>query len=103
MSSASRQNEVDEHQTRVRGSVKGMTMNRMVVTSTVSSDGVLHLVLPVGIEEANREVRVTVDPVLPRPISQEEWKGLILSTAGKWQGDFRRPEQGGYEDREPLA
>jgi hypothetical protein len=31
-------------------------MVRMVVKSTVSSDGILHLALPVGIEEAIREV-----------------------------------------------
>ncbi|HUT91870.1 MAG TPA: hypothetical protein VMY37_20415 [Thermoguttaceae bacterium] len=78
-------------------------MNRMVVKSTVSSDGVLHLTLPVGIEAANQEVQVTVEPVLPVPASQEEWQGLILSTAGRWQGEFERPEQGEYEQREPLS
>jgi len=78
-------------------------MNRMVVKSTVSSDGVLHLALPVGIEEANKEVQVTVESALPVPVSHEEWQKLILSTAGKWQGEFERPEQGEYEQREPLS
>jgi len=78
-------------------------MNRMVVKSTVSSDGVLHLALPIGIEEANKEVQVTVESALPVPVSQEEWQQLILSTAGKWQGEFERPEQGEYEQREPLS
>ena len=78
-------------------------MNRMVVKSTVSSDGVLHLALPVGIEEANKQVQVTVESALPVPVSQEEWQELILSTAGKWQGEFERPEQGEYEQREPLS
>jgi hypothetical protein len=78
-------------------------MNRMVVKSTVSSDGVLHLALPMGIEEANKEVQVTVEPLLPAPVSQEEWKELVLSTGGKWQGEFERPEQGTYEEREPLS
>ena len=77
-------------------------MNRMVVKSTVSSDGVLHLALPVGVEEANKEVQVTVESTLPVPVAQEEWQELILSTAGKWQGEFERPEQGEYEEREPL-
>jgi hypothetical protein len=77
-------------------------MNRMVVKSTVSSDGILHLALPVGMEEANREVQVTVEPVLPAPMSQEEWRKLVLATGGKWQGEFERPEQGAYEEREPL-
>ena len=78
-------------------------MNRMVVKSTVSSDGVLHLALPMGIDEANKEVQVTVESALPVPVSQEEWQELILSTAGKWQGEFERPEQGEYEEREPLS
>lgn len=78
-------------------------MNRMVVKSTVSSDGVLHLALPVGVEEANKEVQVTVESTLPVRVSQEEWQDRILSTAGKWQGEFERPDQGEYEQREPLS
>lgn len=78
-------------------------MNRVVVKSTVSSDGVLHLALPIGIEEANKEVQVTVESALPVPASQEEWQDIILSTAGKWQGEFERPEPGEYEPREPLS
>ncbi len=78
-------------------------MNRMVVKSTVSSDGVSDLALPIGMEEANKEVQVTVESALPVPVSQEEWQDLILSTAGKWQGEFERPDQGEYEEREPLS
>lgn len=77
-------------------------MERMVVKSTVSGDGVLHLTLPVGIEQANKEVQVTVETVQPFPWRQAEWRELVLSTAGKWQGDFERPEQGNFEQREPL-
>ncbi len=77
-------------------------MNRMVVKSTVSSDGVLHLAVPLGPEAADKEVQVTVEPAPPGPLSQEQWKDLILSTAGKWQGEFERPEQGAYEEREPM-
>ena len=75
----------------------------MVVKSTVSGDGILHLALPVGIEAANKEVQITVEPVSSLPISQEEWQELVRSTGGKWQGDFERPEQGDYEQREPLS
>jgi len=78
-------------------------MERMVVKSTVSGDGVLHLALPVGIEAANAEVRVIVEPVSPAPMSQVDWQQLILSTSGKWEGNFERPEQGNYEQREPLS
>ncbi len=77
-------------------------MDRMVVKSTVSSDGILHLALPVGIEEANREVQITVEAVPPAPMLQEKWQELVLSTGGKWQGEFQRPEPGDYERREPL-
>ena len=42
-------------------------MNRIVTKLKVSSDGVLHLTLPVGISEADKEVQVTVEPVPPTP------------------------------------
>jgi hypothetical protein len=80
-------------------------MDRMVVKSTVSDDGVLHLALPVGIAEANREVQVTVEPVPASPSpppSPEQWREMVLATSGKWRGDFERPAQGEYEQREPL-
>ncbi len=41
--------------------------------------------------------------VQPTQMSQEEWRQLILSTAGKGQGQFQRPEQGEFEEREPLS
>jgi hypothetical protein len=78
-------------------------MNRIVVKSKVSSDGILHLALPVGREEADKEVQVTVEPLSNAPIPQEEWGKLLLATAGKWQGEFERPEQGLLEEREPLS
>ena len=41
--------------------------------------------------------------ISPSPLSPDEWKRRILETAGKWQGEFERPEQGEYEQREPLS
>ena len=76
-------------------------MNRMVVKSKVGSDGVLHLDLPVGMDEADKEVQVTVEAP-PTPMTQEQRRQFIMSTAGRWQGDFERPEQGDYEERDPL-
>ena len=38
-------------------------MRRVVMRSTVSADGILHLTVPVGPEEAHKEVQVTVEPV----------------------------------------
>jgi hypothetical protein len=78
-------------------------MTPIVVQSRVNSEGVLHLDMPVGLEQADKEVRVTVEPLPAGPVSQDEWHRAILSTAGKWQGEFERPEQGEYEQREPLA
>ncbi len=79
-------------------------MNRMVVKSRVGSDGVLHLALPVGVEEADKEVQVTVEPITPKKeMTQEEWRAFILSTAGSvTDPTFERPPQGEYEEREPL-
>jgi hypothetical protein len=80
-----------------------MNMTRIVVRSRIGSDGVLHLHLPVGQGEADKEVQVTVEPVPATPMSQSDWQEMILSTAGKWQGEFERPPQGEYEEREPLS
>ena len=38
-------------------------MNRMVLHLRVGSDGVLHITVPIGEEDADREVQVTIDPV----------------------------------------
>jgi hypothetical protein len=78
-------------------------MNRIVVKSKVSSEGILHLALPVGLETADQEVMVTVESAVPiTPLTQEEWGAWVDSLAGTWQGDFERPPQGDYEEREPL-
>ncbi len=78
-------------------------MNRIVVNSRVGSNGILQLTLPVGPADADREVQITVEPVGPLTQSADEWRRGILETAGKWQGEFERPAQGEYEQREPLS
>ncbi len=78
-------------------------MDRIVVKTQVGSNGILQLTLPVGLADANREVQVTVEPTNPATLSPDEWRRGILETAGKWQGEFERPEQGEYEQREPLS
>ena len=78
-------------------------MNRIVVNSRVGSNGILQLTLPVGPADADQEVRITVEPIGPPTLSPDEWRRRILETAGKWQGEFERPEQGEYEQREPLS
>jgi hypothetical protein len=78
-------------------------MNRIVVKSRVGSGGILEMKLPVGPAHANQEVQITVEPLAEVELSADEWRQGILETAGKWQGEFERPEQGEYEQREPLA
>lgn len=76
-------------------------MTRMVMTAKVGPDGVLHLALPAT--AADQEVQVTVEPVSPKKaMTQEEWRAAIMATAGRWQGDFERPEPGKLEERESL-
>jgi len=78
-------------------------MDRIVVKSRVGSNGILQLDLPVGLADAGREVQITVEPIGPPALSPDEWRRRNLETAGKWQGEFERPEQGEYEQREPLS
>jgi len=57
-----------------------------------------------GLEEANREVQVTVESITPSlAMSREAWQTWVDSMAGSWQGDFERPVQGEVEERESLS
>jgi hypothetical protein len=79
-------------------------MNRMVVKSRVGSDGILHLALPVGVEDADKEVQVTVELITPKKeMSQEEWEAWVEATAGSIPDPtfFRHP-QGEYEERDSF-
>ena len=58
-------------------------MNRLVVKSRVGPDGVLRVTLPVGADNADQDVQVTVEPLTPgKPMTQEEWKAWVESMAG---------------------
>jgi hypothetical protein len=79
-------------------------MDRIVLRSKVSSDGILHLSLPIGLDQADKDVRVTVEPLAPdKPMTREQRAPWVESMAGSWQGDFQRPPQGEYEEREPFT
>ncbi|HXD88035.1 MAG TPA: hypothetical protein VN641_16225 [Urbifossiella sp.] len=73
-------------------------MQRIEIKSRVGDDGVLHLDVPLSADDANREVRIIIQTI-PTP---EEWQRCILETAGKWQGEFERPEQVELVERDPL-
>ena len=78
-------------------------MKRIVLNSRIGSNGILQLAVPVGPADADRDVQITVEPIGPTVLSAEEWRQRVLETAGKWQGELERPEQGEYEQREPLS
>jgi len=78
-------------------------MSRIEVLSKVGTDGVLRLTVPLPKSDAGQDVKVTVEPVSKKVMTQEEWRDLVMSTAGAWQGDLERPPQGEYEEREPLS
>jgi hypothetical protein len=81
-----------------------LSMNRIILNSKVSSDGTLRFSLPLGMAEADHEVRVTVEPVATHAAtSQSEWEAWVDAMAGSWQGDFERPPQADYEQRETLS
>ena len=78
-------------------------MIRMVVHSRVGADGILHIALPIGQADADREVQVTVDPVGPTPLTQDEWRNFVLSTAGSiTDPTFVRHAQGAYRPQRPV-
>ena len=67
-------------------------MAHIELRSKVDSDGMLVLAIPVGLSEANSEVKVTVDSLSSaealREFSSEEWSKWIETTAGKWQREL---------------
>ena len=77
-------------------------MTPIVMKSKVGADGVLQLNVPIGPAEANREMRVTIEPAPPEATSRQEYLDFLQRTAGAWRGDFERPPQGDYEIRDPL-
>ena len=80
-------------------------MTRIVVHSRVGTDGVLRLNVPIGPAAADDEVEVTIETAGSKQqtvAELEEWRQFVLSTAGAWQGELERPEQGDYEERDEL-
>jgi hypothetical protein len=76
-------------------------------TSYIGPDGVLRVTLPAGLTNTDVDVHITLSPVNGKParklMDQAEWARFIEETAGKWEGEFVRPPQGDYEQREPWT
>lgn len=80
-------------------------MEHIELRSRVGPDGVLKFSVPVGMSEANREVKITVQsidqPDQGAPPSRELWKQFVDETAGHWDGEpLVRPDQGEFEKRD---
>jgi hypothetical protein len=78
-------------------------MSHVEITSRVGPDGILRLAVPFGLSEANREVKVVVEPAdsgtTNRPADQD-WREFVKSMAGCISDPtFQRPDQGQYEQR----
>ena len=73
--------------------------------SKVNANGVLNLSVPLGKSDANREVRVTVEPLdgLPSTMSTEQWHNFVHEMAGSiTDPTFQRHPQGNFEQRDKL-
>jgi hypothetical protein len=77
-------------------------MTSIEVKSKVDASGVLNLSIPLGLADANREVRVIVEPV-DDVVSDEQWKQFVNETAGSISdATFLRHPQGEFEQREQM-
>jgi hypothetical protein len=47
-------------------------------------------------------VVVTIEPAESRANGTEEYSAWLKTVAGAWRGEFERPPQGTFEEREPL-
>ncbi len=79
-------------------------MTHIELKSRVGPDGILKFAIPVGISDANREVKITVEPLEPiaqQPLlAADDWKRSIEELAGSISDPtFKRHEQGEYEQR----
>lgn len=72
-----------------------------IQTDAVYEGGVLRPLTPLDLRE-HEVVTVSISPA-GQSLTPDEWRKRVLETAGKWQGDFERPEQGEYEKRDSLS
>ena len=72
-------------------------MSRIELESTVGPDGVLALAIPLGAAEANKPVKVVVEP-LTKATGREAWLRFIEETAGSiTDPTFKRQPQGEHK------
>ncbi len=77
-------------------------MNRVEFLMRIGPDGILHLDLPMGVNAAETEVRVIVEPNGQANHPAQSWHDFVESLAGSWQGDYERPASLAFERRSTL-
>jgi len=78
-------------------------MQRTIVNSRVGADGVLQVQVPLEAADANRDVRVTIEPADAVPTVSDDYPSWLRSVAGQWRGELERSPQGTLEEREWLV
>jgi hypothetical protein len=84
---------------------RGNMMTHIELRTRIGPDGILSLSVPVGMSEANREVKVIVEPAdvavgKAAKMTPEEWPRFVDETAGAWKGDLERPAQEEFDVRD---
>ncbi|MBC8873352.1 MAG: hypothetical protein H8E44_28275 [Planctomycetes bacterium] len=80
-------------------------MTPVELKSRVDANGILNLSVPFTKSDANREVRVTVEPLdePPSTMSVDLWQQFVHEMAGSIvDPTFRRHPQGDFERRDEL-
>ncbi len=78
-------------------------MTRIVLHSRTGPDGTLHLDVPLGPDQADREVQVVIEAAA-KEITHAEWAAWVQSMAGSiTDPTFERLPQLPVEEREPLS
>jgi hypothetical protein len=80
-------------------------MSPLELRSKIDANGVLNLSVPLGISDANREVRVTVEPLdeAEAPMSVDQWHKFVNEMAGSISDpSFKRHPQGEFEQRDQF-
>lgn len=76
-------------------------MNRVTLRSRISADGVLRLDVPLGHADAERDVQITIEPIVD-DAERADWETFVRTTAGAWQGEFERLPVSEPETRDTL-
>ncbi len=77
-------------------------MSRLIVRSRVDADGVLRVEVPLGTDEADHEMQVTIESLPTSLNPQADYVAWLESLAGSWQGDFEPMPQGDPEERDAF-